>query len=187
MSPTGDMGTEVIERISIVPIGEIEQEVLMVLAAALPRTFDWPCILELPLPAPDYAFDHRRGQYRVEPILDRLKALSFESARVLGVVDVDLYTPGLNFIFGQATMGGRDTIIALPRLRQSFYGLPEDTTLYHERVVKEAVHELGHTFGLPHCPDAQCVMHFSNTLSDTDVKGKQFCAHCRRQFTGRRT
>ncbi|MBC7262984.1 MAG: archaemetzincin family Zn-dependent metalloprotease [Chloroflexi bacterium] len=173
------------ERISLVPIGEIEQEVLMVLAAALPRTFGWPYILELPLPAPDYAFDHRRGQYRVEPILDRLRALPLESARVLGVVNVDLYTPGLNFIFGQATMGGRDALIALPRLRPTFYGLPDDPVLYHERVVKEAVHELGHTFGLPHCPDVLCVMHFSNTLSDTDTKGKEFCVHCRRRLIGR--
>lgn len=176
-----------IERISLVPMGEIEKGVMSVLRTALPEIFGWPCIIELPLPAPDYAFDRRRDQYCVEPILNRLRATPFESARVLGVVDVDLYTPGLNFIFGQATMGGRDALIALPRLCQTFYGLPDDPVLYHERVVKEAVHELGHTFGLPHCPDGLCVMHFSNSLSDTDVKGKEFCVHCRRRLIGRRT
>ncbi|MEA2005134.1 MAG: hypothetical protein U9O50_02570 [Acidobacteriota bacterium] len=42
----------------------------------------------------------------------------------------------------------------------------------------EAVHELGHTYGLSHCPDAKCVMHFSNSLLDTDKKSASFCTHC---------
>ena len=44
--------------------------------------------------------------------------------------------------------------------------------------VKEAVHELGHTRGLGHCADPRCVMAFSNSLADTDRKGKEFCARC---------
>jgi archaemetzincin len=44
--------------------------------------------------------------------------------------------------------------------------------------MKEAVHELGHTYGLSHCRDIHCVMCFSNTLGDTDRKGVRFCAAC---------
>jgi archaemetzincin len=98
--------------------------------------------------------------------------------RVIGLADVDCYTSGLNFIFGLATLGGPAAIVALPRLRQSFYGLPEDADLFRERALKEVVHELGHTWGLSHCPDSRCVMHFSNTLHDTDVKGARFCVRC---------
>jgi archaemetzincin len=75
-------------------------------------------------------------------------------------------------------MGGPAAIIALPRLRQSFYGLPEDEALYHERAVKEAVHEMGHTYGLGHCRNRRCVMAFSNSLLDTDAKSRHFCARC---------
>jgi len=40
------------------------------------------------------------------------------------------------------------------------------------------VHELGHTYGLGHCPDTHCVMHFSNSLRDTDIKSATFCPAC---------
>ena len=63
-------------------------------------------------------------------------------------------------------------------LRQEFYGLPRDKNLFRERALKEAVHELGHTYGLGHCPDSTCVMHFSNSLPDTDLKGWKFCPDC---------
>jgi archaemetzincin len=109
-----------------------------------------------------------------------LRALAYPGAeRVLGLTYVDCYVPGLNFIFGQAASGRREAFVALPRLCQSFYGLPEDPALFRQRAIKEVVHELGHTWGLSRCPDPRCVMHFSNSLHDTDVKGPGFCSQCR--------
>jgi len=98
--------------------------------------------------------------------------------RALGVVDVDIFAPGLNFVFGQADIAGRRALISLRRLRQEFYCLPRSENLFRERALKEAVHELGHTYGLGHCPDPACVMHFSNSLHDTDLKGWSFCPDC---------
>jgi archaemetzincin len=165
-------------KIYLVPIGAVDEDVLSVvgegLATALGREWD----VTDPLPHPAHAYHQRRQQYLSDAILNRLRQMTLPAERLLGLVDLDLYTSGLNFVFGQASMGGREALIALPRLRQSFYGLPDDEALFHERAVKEAVHELGHTYGLSHCPDATCVMHFSNSLPDTDFKGKAFCAVC---------
>ncbi|MGA7369045.1 MAG: hypothetical protein WBX01_07945 [Nitrososphaeraceae archaeon] len=36
--------------------------------------------------------------------------------------------------------------VYLSRLRQEFYGLVPDIDLFQQRMIKEAVHELGHAF-----------------------------------------
>jgi len=96
--------------------------------------------------------------------------------KILGIVDHDLFVPELNFVFGEAS--SRAAFISLTRLRQTFYRLPEDQSLFHRRVLTEAIHELGHTYGLGHCGNPRCVMFFSNRLSDTDRKGPEFCPKC---------
>jgi archaemetzincin len=118
------------------------------------------------------AFDPARDQYRATDLLGQISGRS--RRYVLGVIDADLYADGLNFIFGIADPLSGAAIIALPRLR-----LGADEKRYRTRMVKEAVHEIGHTLGLGHCPDPGCVMHFSNTLEDTDRKGHEFCDRCR--------
>jgi len=168
------------EPIALVPIGQVDEAVLTVIGEGLKEAFGRDYVIAAPLPYPDYAYDRRRGQYRSDDILAQLRRLSFPAERWLGLVDVDLYTPGLNFVFGQATMGGPAALISLTRLRQRFYGLPDDQALFLDRAVKEAVHELGHTYGLGHCSDRRCVMAFSNSLADTDYKGRTFCPGCRR-------
>jgi archaemetzincin len=97
--------------------------------------------------------------------------------RILGIIDLDLYVSKLNFVFGEARQ--RVAIISLTRLRNEFYNLPKDETLFRKRVFTEAVHELGHTYGLRHCVNPNCVMFFSNTLTDTDKKGPDFCQRCK--------
>ncbi|MCK4473544.1 MAG: archaemetzincin family Zn-dependent metalloprotease [Anaerolineae bacterium] len=169
--------------ILLVPVGPVRADLLSGLTQPLTVTFGLPCRSVASIPIPPAAYDRRRAQYLGPLILSALARLDIPHAeRVLGIIDADCYTPGLNFIFGQASIHGRDCFIALPRLRQSFYGLPEDKPLFRQRVLKEAVHELGHTYGLNHCPDSQCVMHFSNRLHDTDVKGAEFCSRCRTQI-----
>jgi len=102
--------------------------------------------------------------------------------RVLGVVDFDLYVPSLHFVFGEADLENRVAIISLCRLKPEYYGLSEDRDRFKERVLKEGMHELGHTYGLGHCPNPLCVMHFSNSLLDTDIKKASLCPQCEKRF-----
>ena len=98
---------------------------------------------------------------------------------ILIILDVDAYSNGLNFVFGEVFPKGGLGVVYLPRIKEESYGLKPNDKLFYERIVKECVHELGHIFGFNHCPNRRCVKHFSNSLSDTDVKGKSFCDTCR--------
>ncbi|MDI7276005.1 MAG: archaemetzincin family Zn-dependent metalloprotease [Anaerolineae bacterium] len=165
--------------IVLVPMGPVPGDLLPWLAARLQAIVGQEVGIGEAIPLPQRAYDARRHQYRGDGVMAELQALGCPGAdRVIGLVEADCYAPGLNFVFGQATLTGRDAFVALPRLRQGYYGRPHDEALFRERVLKETLHELGHTWGLRHCPDPRCVMYFSNTLADTDAKGLEFCPHC---------
>jgi archaemetzincin len=169
-------------EIVLIPIGKVPADVSSWLADALPQIFNCTCRIAPALPHPTFAWNKRRQQYSAEAILSHVQRGNTLCA--LGIADLDLFVPDLNFVFGLASSNEGRAIIALPRLRQSYYGLQENAELFRERVVKEAVHELGHVFGLAHCSDRRCVMAFSNSLRDTDYKGREFCQRCRKALLG---
>lgn len=135
---------------------------------------------ELPVEPFSVAFNPSRNQYLGRVFLPTLSALRdmLNATAVLGLTELDLYEEGLNFIFGLANPSLRSAIVSVHRLRNEFYGLEPDDELLLERTIKEAMHELGHVFGLEHCPNPRCVMHFSNSLLDTDAKGPLYCPRC---------
>jgi len=170
------------KRISLIPIGQGALYVLLALENALRGAFGVRVEALPPQPEPTYAYEPDRKQYYATAILAMLRGLRGEDERSLGVCDVDLFAPGLNFVFGEADAEGGVGVISLWRLRPQFYGQPQDENLFLERAAKEAIHELGHTLDLGHCSDRSCVMYFSNSIADTDMKGPAFCGRCRGQL-----
>jgi len=130
-----------------------------------------------PVDTAPMAFDSFRNQYHSTRILVLLeeKLHAVETRRLLGVAAFDLFVPGMNFVFGEARCPGRVAVISTYRLKADDSDGPD---LFEGRVVKEAVHEIGHMLGLKHCSSPSCVMHFSERLADTDRKEDGFCSEC---------
>jgi len=150
------------------------------LTAALERAFPATIHLRTPWFDPEVSFDPARGQYSSTKVLRcLLDEGSTSSSRILAVVGVDLFAPVLTYVFGEAQLDGRAAVVSIHRLRPEAYGLPADDELLLGRLLKESTHELGHTFGLLHCPDGNCVMHASTYVEDIDLKSAEFCADCR--------
>lgn len=155
-------------------------EVLEQLASALARTFRTPCRIRPETFDLGVAHDAARQQYYSTAILQQMERAVDPDARVLGVTGCDLYVPVLTFVFGEAQLDGNCAVVSTARLKEEFYGLPRREDLLRERLVKEAAHELGHTFGLRHCADWRCVMSSSHGVERLDVKGADFCKACRK-------
>ncbi len=163
----------------LLAIGTLPDGLLHELAPFLADAVHIPCeILPFGLD-PASAFHAERQQYHSSEILRRMQEhLRSDTWRLLGVAAVDLYIPILTFVFGEAQMGGPCAVLSAHRLRQEFYGLPENKELLLQRLVKEAVHELGHTVTLTHCQDYNCVMAPSHAVEWIDLKESTLCHSC---------
>ncbi len=170
-------------KIGILRVGQVDSHVIDRIQENLNMIFPKTtcALISETMPIPSEAFNNARKQYRSDIILSRVHSYAEKDKaldRVLGTVNVDIFVPELNFVFGEAECPGKATLISLWRLRPEFYGKAPNMELFLERITKEAVHELGHSLGLRHCSNPFCVMYFSNSIFETDRKQSLFCNKC---------
>jgi archaemetzincin len=174
------MTTDKDGRIILVALSLMDAHMLEVLRRGVRRAYKRPVEIVTRVQNLDYAYDPDRRQYNSMRILPRLRRVKKGPAdKLLGIVDVDLYSPGFEFIFGEAQMSAGVGTLSLYRLHAERYGLKPDGKLLEERALKEAVHELGHLYLLGHCADRDCVMHFCTSLRAVDRKKSELCPECR--------
>ena len=163
----------------VVAVGSVDGEALEAIELCLWRAFGVE-VRRLPrMDVPERAYDVQRGQHSSVEVLRALAgAAPPDGIKLLGVTEKDLFIPMLSFVFGQAQVNGKFALVSLARLRQEFYGLVPNRALLLTRAIKEAVHEIGHTFGLTHCTDSSCPMSLSNNVRQVDGKGEEFCRNC---------
>lgn len=130
--------------------------------------------------APDYNIDHMyvqcRAQYDADQILEHLfNKLPEDCTRIMGVLSQDMYAAGRTFVFGYAHLRDGVAVYSTKRLQERWYGRNENIELEHSRSLRCIVHEMGHTFGAPHCEDYSCVMHAVCTVQNLDELPITYC------------
>jgi archaemetzincin len=169
--------------IDIVPIGEVEETLLLFLKQSLFQTFNIEtrirnCRFDLSL-----VYDPARNQYNSSGLLLQLISdTPSDTLRILGVTELDLFIPIFTFLFGEAQLNGTGALVSTRRLHNQFYGIPENKELLKNRLLKEGIHELGHTFGLIHCFTLKCVMKSSTYVEEIDQKSPAFCRVCEQEI-----
>lgn len=165
-------------------IGTVEKAIVEDLKSSLTLIIPLPlkCLYDNEYPL--FAFEPKRNQYYAKKIIEKLSSeIPDDCEKLIAITDVDLCTPVLTFVYGEAQLGGKVALVSVHRLKKEYYYLsPDNTTLLMERLVKECIHELGHCYGLFHCRNSQCVMFFSNSVFTIDNKQKKFCLRCKEFF-----
>jgi archaemetzincin len=178
-----------VSAIYILSLGRADRTLAEGLCKVLGRTFGRDVQIREVVHSIEPFYDQQRVQYNSTAIISSLQVhlpfaagmqdgRSVPSPKLLGVVAEDLFIPVLTYVFGEAQLGGPVAVVSYHRLQNERYGLPPDDNLLRARLEKEAIHELGHTFGLVHCPSQDCAMHASTYVEDIDFKSASLCPSC---------
>lgn len=146
------------------------------------KNFQLKCDLIIPAIDLNKFYSESRDQYYSTKLIEYSLQKYDNYYKILSLTDFDLYVPVLTFVFGEAQLNGKAAIVSAHRLYPEFYGLPQNDELFLSRLIKEINHELGHTYGLRHCIDFQCVMHSSSNVDEIDIKSENFCDVCKQNI-----
>jgi len=168
-----------LQKIIISPINNIDACNYQLLGREIHRTFGFPTEIKSLLQDVNFAYDLTRDQYHSTVILELLANTSPPQAiKVVAITNVDLFIPILTHVYGEAQLAGKACIVSTFRLQEGL-SIANIEKEFEKRIVKEVLHELGHTFNLRHCNDKACIMHYCRSIKDVDRKSDQLCRYCK--------
>jgi archaemetzincin len=178
---------EVRLTVHLVPIGPVPADMVQLTAHSLRSHAPVEPVVEPAQPFPPAAESTDRGRYRAERLLEWLGTLPIApGGKVMGVTEIDIVAPKGKIrnwgILGMGSIDGRCSVISTYRMKRKWENGGAAGSLVRERLWKVAIHELGHTLGLEHCPKVGCIMEDGHGTVKTTDRDKELCDACARRF-----
>ena len=159
--------------ILIQPFEDVKPKQLAEISENIRKIYPKIKILE-PIDFPKNTFYQPRNRYRADSIIKYLRTKTPENSVTLALTNKDIsVTKGKVADFGVMGLGyrpGNACVASSFRL---------NTKNKNEQFYKIAIHELGHTQGLKHCPDKTCFMRDAEGKNPTNEE-KDFCQNCKK-------
>lgn len=167
------------DKIILIILSEIDVRFIGVLNRSMEYIFHRPVETRYNITNMGYAYDAARKQYKSPLLLARLRRIKKSPAeKIMAVTDVDLYSPGYDFIYGEADVRAGVATLSSNRLVSDIKGPQSNLRINDERIIREATHEMGHLFGLIHCSNPKCVMRTCTCLPEVDEAVGGLCPVC---------
>jgi len=171
------------QQITLVSYGHFEKEILRIISDKVFAVYGLPVNMEETHFDLSNFYDPNRRQYDGNKLLKNTDDHSIGNIKTIALFNVDIFIPILTYIFGQAYLNGNSGVVSAYRLKNELYGLKPNKFILIERLAKVIIHELGHTFGLKHCYNNDCVMKSTNYVEDIDQKNAVFCSACKEEYS----
>lgn len=168
-------------RLTIVPFASVTGDLPREVARRLRGILPWRFVLAPSVPDP--AGRGHTGGCDVALYWPLLPRSDRHDMVIVGLAACDLEVATEGSVFGYAAPERRAAVVSVSRLTEGTLARRGGRRLLVERTTKEMLHEAGHIMGLSHCDRSGCVMQYSQTLHDTDIKQARFCADCLKELS----
>ncbi len=170
--------------IAIQPLGKFDPQLIERVKQQLIENYRVDVVVRAEKELPKEAYYPSRARYRAEKLLKYLEKTDTTSTKVLGLTNVDISTTKGKFvdwgILGQGAVGGRPCVVSTFRMKGTVAKVSD--SMFRNRFAKVVSHELGHTYGLDHCPRRGCLMEDAKGTVKTVDGETDFCPSCKEKL-----
>ena len=165
--------------IAILPFSGVDSGLVKELKAGLQKQLTVEPVVLDNTSLPDFAFYKPRQRYIADSLLVFLRQINTNKfEKIIGLTTKDISTRKGDIenwgILGLGTCPGEVCVVSTFRAGKSKVSY----SVFLRRMTTLALHELGHTYGLEHCPVTTCLMKDADGKMNLD-DGDSYCSKCR--------